>query len=56
MLVVDPATGTMYKLPESLDIVLNKKSDLAHEISLNITAVDKLNAEQMSRLKLLGSY
>lgn len=56
MLVVDPATGAMYKLPESLDIALNKKSDIAHEISLNITTVDKLDTEQMSRLKLIGSY
>ena len=53
MLVVDPATGAMYKLPESVDITLEKNSASSEDVSLSITTIDSLNAEQVSRLQLV---
>jgi hypothetical protein len=53
MLVVDPATGAMYKLPESVDITLEKSSASSEDVSLSITTIDSLNAEQVSRLQLV---
>ena len=55
MLVVDPATGAMYKLPESVDITLDKNPVPSGNVSLSITTIDNLNAGQVSRLQLVAT-
>lgn len=55
MLVVDPATGAMYKLPESVDITLDKNPAPSRNVSLSVTTIDNLNAGQVSRLQLVAT-
>jgi len=51
MLIVDPATGSMYNLPERADISLNPQTAGASKNDLlTIATIDSLNQEQISRL------
>ncbi len=54
MLVIDPATGAMYKLPESVNVMLDE-STVPSETALNITTIDRLSAEQRARLQELAA-
>lgn len=56
MLVVDPITGAMYKLPEAIDISLEADAELEQDVSLTITTIDTLNADQVATLELVSSH
>ncbi|VAW87261.1 hypothetical protein MNBD_GAMMA16-363 [hydrothermal vent metagenome] len=52
MLIVDPATGAMYKLPDRIDISLDAQSaKVGTAETLTIATIDSLTEEQLSRLK-----
>lgn len=54
MLVVDPATGAMYNLPDRVDISLEQTvatSDSKNDITL--ATIDSLTPEEISRLELI---
>ncbi len=52
MLIVDPATGAMFSLPERIDISLSQSIVKgAKDRSLSIATLDSLTMEQRSRLK-----
>jgi hypothetical protein len=50
MLIVDPATGAMYNLPERVDISLNQDVALNPSATLNIATMDSLTKEQKELL------
>lgn len=63
MLIIDPATGAMYKLPDTVDLALNPDAALAtdnvtEDSSLTIITVDDLDEAQQSQLEKIdvGSY
>ena len=49
LLVVDPATGAMFKLPNRLDVSLDK-SDSEQASTLTITTIDNLTDAEKSKL------
>jgi hypothetical protein len=50
MLIVDPATGAMYSLPERVDVSLSKDMASTNKDTLTIATIDSLSKEQKSRL------
>ena len=50
MLIVDPATGAMYNLPDRVDISLDKSSASANKNTLNIVNINSLSPEQLAQL------
>ena len=52
MLVVDPATGAMYRLPERVDVSLGNPISYIPE-KLTIASIDDLTEDQRSRLVLI---
>ncbi len=50
MLIVDPATGAMYNLPDRVDISLDADTALNPTDSLNIATIDLLTLEQKELL------
>lgn len=50
MLVIDPATGAMYKLPPTVDIDMDQPVASSAQDKLTIVTVDSLTDEQKSRL------
>lgn len=54
MLIVDPATGAMYNLPDRVDISIDQ-SQASREINRDITvaSIDALSDQQVSRLILI---
>lgn len=50
MLIVDPNTGAMYKLPGNINIGLNQQVANTDKQSLIIATLDSLNAEQKAQL------
>jgi hypothetical protein len=50
MLIVDPATGAMYNLPERVDVSLDPQSALVASDTLTIASIDALTSEQKSKL------
>ncbi len=46
MLIVDPATGAMYNLPDRVDISLDQDIALKPSDTLNIATIDSLTQEQ----------
>jgi hypothetical protein len=53
MLIVDPATGAMYNLPDRVDVSLDQQGASASLDTLKITTIDTLNYEQRSKLVLI---
>jgi uncharacterized protein YceK len=53
MLVVDPATGAMYRLPERIDVSLGRSISSYIPEKLTIAAIDDLSEDQRSRLVLI---
>lgn len=51
MLVVDPATGAMYKLPETVDIMLESADADAANGDLSVTSIDNISNEQRIHLE-----
>lgn len=52
MLIVDPATGAMYKLPDRVDIDLQSKVAAADN-SFSIATIDTLSTEQVAQLETI---
>lgn len=52
LLIIDPATGSMFTLPEAASVNLKP---LKNEHSLKITTTDQLSAEQMKKLKPINA-
>ena len=52
MLVVDPATGAMYNLPERVDVSLGNPISYVPE-KISIASIDDLSEDQRSRLVLI---
>ncbi|PAJ70141.1 hypothetical protein CJF42_26090 [Pseudoalteromonas sp. NBT06-2] len=50
MLIVDPATGAMYNLPDRVDISLDQDLALKPSDTLNIATIDSLTQEQKELL------
>ncbi|WOT03992.1 hypothetical protein [Shewanella youngdeokensis] len=50
MLIVDPATGAMYNLPERVDISLDQDITLNQVDTLTISTIDSLTPEQKELL------
>ena len=50
MLIVDPATGAMYNLPDRVDINLDEESEAEDQMTLNIDSFDSLSPQQIARL------
>jgi uncharacterized protein (DUF2147 family) len=50
MLIIDPATGAMYSLPDRVDISLEQDIALTPSSSLNIATIDSLSQEQKEQL------
>ena len=50
MLIVDPATGAMYNLPDRVDISLDKSSASTNKNTLNIANINSLSPEQVAQL------
>jgi len=50
MLIVDPATGAMYNLPNRVDISLNPETASATERSLTIATIGSLIVKQREQL------
>jgi uncharacterized protein (DUF2147 family) len=50
MLIVDPATGAMYNLPDRVDISLDQDITLNQADTLNIATIDSLTPEQKELL------
>jgi hypothetical protein len=55
MLVVDPVTGAMYKLPDRIDVPLSESTAMNGEtdMSIMIATIDTLSEEQRSRLQAI---
>ena len=53
MLIIDPITGAMYKLPERVDISLDSKSSLEVNDEIEYKLIDSLTDEEKARLVLL---
>jgi uncharacterized protein YceK len=51
MLIVDPATGAMYSLPDRVDVSLAETVTSVQGESLTIATIDSLTAEQVLRLE-----
>lgn len=52
MLIVDPATGAMYDLPDRVDVSIDPQSASINATKdLTIATIDSLTKEQISRLK-----
>lgn len=54
MLIVDPATGAMYNLPDRADIPLEPDNSIQQSRRLFIDSIDSLDAEQLARLKKIN--
>lgn len=50
MLIVDPATGAMYNLPDRVDINLDQDASASDQMTLNIDTYESLNPQQIARL------
>ncbi len=52
MLIVDPATGAMYNLPDRVDISIDQDTAAATTVSKDITlaTIDSMSDEQLTRL------
>ena len=50
MLIVDPATGAMYNLPDRVDISLDRSSASANKNTLNVVSINSLSPEQLEQL------
>lgn len=50
MLIVDPATGAMYNLPERVDVTLDAQSAASKVSTLTIASIDSLSPAQKSSL------
>ena len=48
MLVIDPATGAMFSLPDSVNVELSESEVSSN--TLNIISIEKLDTEQRSKL------
>lgn len=53
MLIVDPATGAMYRLPDRVDISLQPSASAAIGNTLEFGTLDSLSGEQIARLEKL---
>ena len=51
MLIVDPATGAMYNLPDRIEVSLDSNVSSTKPESLTISTIDSLTAEDISRLQ-----
>ncbi len=52
MLVVDPATGAMYSLPDRVDISIDPRTASVNpQMDLTVASIDSLTDEQISRLQ-----
>ena len=52
MLIVDPATGAMYNLPDRVDISIDSESaSISKSKDITIATIDYLTKEQISRLE-----
>lgn len=54
MLIVDPATGAMYNLPERADISLEENGEAQQGASFKIDTIDSLTGEQISQLEKIN--
>lgn len=54
LFVVDPLTGAMYNLPESVNVSLNKIADAEQPRELKIVTYDSLTDEQKAKLQRLN--
>ncbi len=54
MLIVDPATGAMYKLSDRVDISLDQKVSKVSSSDLVIASIDSLTSDQLEKLELLN--
>lgn len=55
MLIVDPATGAMYSLPERVDISIDPRTVSAGSAGdLTVATIDTLSKEEISRLKRIN--
>ncbi len=53
MLIVDPATGAMYKLPERVDMALADPTPNNDDVTLSINSIDLLtDAERAALIQL----
>ena len=50
MLIVDPATGAMYNLPDRVDINLDQNASSDDQMTLNIDTFESLSPQQVARL------
>ena len=50
MLIVDPATGAMYNLPDRVDINLDQDASSDDQMTLNIDTFESLSPQQIARL------
>jgi len=50
MLIVDPATGAMYNLPERVDVLLDAQSTSIGSDTLTIASIDALTVQQKAEL------
>jgi len=53
MLIVDPATGAMYNLPNRVDVELNAEMAAAEASEFTIASIDTLTDAQRSALVAL---
>ena len=51
MLIVDPATGAMYNLPDRVDVSLDQTISSVQQDTLIIATIDSLSTEQIARLE-----
>jgi hypothetical protein len=51
MLVIDPATGAMYNLPDRVDISLDANVSTRDPQEVHITTIDTLTLEELERLE-----
>lgn len=54
MLVVDPISGAMYKLPSTVDIALEDDDSSVAATNLHVLSLDQLSEAQRSRLEKLN--
>ena len=55
MLIVDPLTGAMYKLPNNVNITLSEQAEATlTAIQIHFTTIDSLDAEQRARLERMN--
>lgn len=53
MLIVDPATGAMYSLPDRIDVSLDQSSPSTPSDTLTIKTIDSLSEEEKNLLVML---